>query len=50
MCCWACVIMRVISQMMTALFLPQAMVNLITGVLLILVLIIDRFTSNKEQD
>lgn len=43
-------IMRVISQMMTALFLPQAMVNLITGVLLILVLIIDRFTSNKEQD
>lgn len=43
-------IMRVISQMMTALFLPQAMVNLITGALLILVLIIDRFTSNKEQD
>ena len=43
-------IMRVISQMMTALFLPQAMVSLITGVLLILVLIIDRFTSNKEQD
>ena len=43
-------IMRVISQMMTALFLPQAWVNLITGALLILVLIIDRFTSNKEQD
>ena len=35
---------------MTALLLPQAMVNLITGALLILVLIIDRFTSNKEQD
>ena len=43
-------IMRVISQMMTALFLPQAMVNLITGFLLILVLIVDRFTSNKEQE
>ncbi len=43
-------IMRVISQMMTALFLPQAWVNLITGGLLILVLIIDRFTSNKSQD
>lgn len=43
-------IMRVISQMMTALFLPQAMVNLITGALLILVLIVDRFTSNKEQE
>lgn len=43
-------IMRVISQMMTALFLPQAWVNLITGVLLIVVLIIDRFTSNKSAD
>ncbi len=43
-------IMRVISQMMTALFLPQAWVNLITGALLIAVLIIDRFTSNKEAE
>lgn len=43
-------IMRVISQMMTTLLLPQAMVNLITGFLLILVLIVDRFTSNKSQD
>lgn len=43
-------IMRVISQMMTALFLPQSWVNLITGALLIVVLIVDRFTSNKEVD
>ena len=43
-------IMRVISQMMTALFLPQAWVNMITGALLIAVLIIDRFTSNKEAE
>ncbi len=43
-------IMRVISQMMTALFLPQAWVNMITGALLIAVLIIDRFTSNKEVE
>ena len=43
-------IMRVISQMMTAMFLPQSWVNLITGVLLIAVLVIDRFTSNKEAE
>ena len=43
-------IMRVISQMMTAMFLPQATVNLITGILLIVVLVIDRFTSNKTVD
>ena len=43
-------IMRVISQMMTSLFLPQSWVNLITGTLLIAVLIIDRFTSNKAAD
>ena len=42
--------MRVISQMMTSLFLPQSWVNLITGTLLIAVLIIDRFTSNKAAD
>ena len=43
-------IMRVISQMMTALFLSQAWVNLITGALLIVVLIIARLTSNKEAE
>ncbi len=43
-------IMRVISQMMTALYLAQSWVNMITGALLIVVLIIDRFTSNKEVD
>ena len=41
-------IMRVISQMLTALFLPQYWVNMITGVLLIAVLMIDRFTSIKS--
>lgn len=40
-------IMRTISQMMTSMFLPTDRVNLITGLLLILVLIIDRFTSTK---
>lgn len=43
-------IMRAISQIMASLFLSASMVNLITGVLLIVVLIIDRFTSNKEVD
>lgn len=43
-------IMRTISQMMTALYLSTDMVNLITGVLLILVLVIDRFTSAKSAD
>ncbi|MCD8321546.1 MAG: ABC transporter permease [Oscillospiraceae bacterium] len=43
-------IMRVISQMMTSLFLPQYWVNLITGALLIVVLVIDRFTSGKSVD
>ncbi|MCD8087380.1 MAG: ABC transporter permease [Oscillospiraceae bacterium] len=43
-------IMRVISQMMTSLFLPQYWVNFITGALLIVVLIIDRFTSGKSVD
>ncbi len=43
-------IMRVISQMMTAMFLAQSWVNMITGILLILVLIIDRVTSNKSAD
>ncbi len=43
-------IMRTISQMMTAMYLSADMVNLITGVLLIVVLIIDRFTSTKSAD
>ena len=43
-------IMRVISQIMTSLYLSADMVNLITGILLILVLIIDRFTSTKEVE
>ncbi|MBR1781110.1 MAG: ABC transporter permease [Oscillospiraceae bacterium] len=43
-------IMRVISQMMSAMFLAQSYVNLITGALLIVVLIIDRLTSNKATD
>lgn len=43
-------IMRTISQMMTAMFLQADTVNLITGFLLIAVLIIDRFTNTKETD
>ena len=43
-------IMRAISQIMASLFLSASMVNLITGILLIVVLIIDRFTSNKAVD
>jgi inositol transport system permease protein len=43
-------IMRVISQIMTSLYMSADMVNLITGILLILVLIIDRFTSTKEVE
>ena len=43
-------IMRTISQMMTAMFLQTDVVNLITGLLLIVVLLIDRFTSVKHAD
>lgn len=43
------VIMRAISTMMSVMFLSTDMVNLITGLLLILVLIIDRFTSAKRS-
>lgn len=43
-------IMRAISQIMASLFLSASMVNLITGILLIVVLIIDRFTSNKTVE
>ena len=42
--------MRVISQMMAAKFLGTEWVNMITGILLIVVLIIDRFTSTKNAD
>ena len=44
------VIMRAISTMMSVLFLSTDMVNLITGVLLVVVLIIDRFTSAKSAE
>ncbi len=44
------VIMRAISTMMSVMFLSTDMVNIITGILLILVLIIDRFTSTKSAD
>lgn len=43
-------IMRAISTMMSVLFLNTDMVNFITGVLLVIVLIIDRFTSTKEAE
>ena len=43
-------IMRAISTMMSVMFLSTDMINLITGVLLVLVLIIDRFTSTKEAE
>ena len=43
-------IMRAISTMMSVMFLSTDMVNLITGVLLVAVLIIDRFTSAKSAD
>ena len=43
-------IMRAISQIMASLVLSASMVNLITGILLIVVLIIDRFTSNKTVE
>ena len=42
------IIMRAIDQMMKVLFLSPEMVNFITGVLLIVVLMIDRFTSSEE--
>lgn len=43
-------IMRAISTMMSVMFLSTDMINLITGVLLVIVLIIDRFTSTKEAE
>lgn len=43
-------IMRMISTAMNLLLVPAAWVDFISGVLLILVLIIDRVTSNKKED
>lgn len=44
------VIMRAISTMMSVMFLSTDMINLITGILLVAVLIIDRLTSTKNAD
>ena len=44
------VIMRAISTMMSVMFLSTDMVNLITGILLVVVLIVDRFTSSKSAE
>ena len=43
-------IMRAISTMMSVMFLSTDMINFVTGVLLIVVLIIDRITSTKSAD
>jgi ribose/xylose/arabinose/galactoside ABC-type transport system permease subunit len=43
-------IMRVISAILSALYLPTAYVNLATGVLLVAVLLLDRFTSTKKEE
>ena len=43
-------IMRVISQMMNALHLQTAIVNLVTGLVLIVILLVDRFTSTKTVE
>ena len=43
-------IMRCISTIMSTMFLPTAWVNLITGLVLVAVLMVDRFTSKKSAD
>ncbi len=43
-------IMRTISTMMSAMFWNAYRVNLVTGILLVLVLVIDHFTSEKKED
>ncbi len=43
-------IMRAISTMMSVMFLSTDMVNLITGILLVAVLIVDRITSTKSAE
>ncbi len=44
------VIMRIIQTMMSTLFLSTSWVNFISGALLIVILIIDRLTSEKRSD
>ena len=43
-------IMRIISNIMSAMYWNTAWVNLATGIVLIVVLIVDRFTSAKSAD
>ena len=43
-------IMRIISTSMNLMLLPTAWVDFVSGALLIVVLIIDRFTSTKKED
>ena len=43
-------IMRTIQAMMSAMFWSADRVNLVTGILLVVVLIVDRFTSAKRTD
>lgn len=43
-------IMRTIQAMMSAMFWNADRVNLVTGVLLVIVLIVDRFTSSKKAE
>lgn len=43
-------IMRVISQIMNVMHWQTAIVNFVTGALLILILLVDRFTSAKKAD
>ena len=43
-------VMRVINQMMSVMHLQTAVVNFVTGLLLIAILLIDRFTSVKQAD
>ncbi len=43
-------IMRTLSTMMSTMFWSTERVNLVTGIILIIVLIVDRFTSTKSDD
>ncbi len=43
-------LMRILSQVLRAMHLLTAYVNLITGLLLVVILLIDRFTSVKKAD
>ena len=42
-------IMRIISQIMSVMHLQTAIVNIVTGALLIIILLVDRFTSTKKE-